>query len=220
MTTHFAIAIDGPAASGKSTIARELAKLLKLVMVNSGEMYRAVTWQVLLENIAPTDTEKVVSLLEKIQITCGEKEGRSTIAINGKELSHELRTEEVNKAVSTVSAVPQVREKLVALQRDYLRHTNVVMEGRDIGSVVFPDTPFKIYVDANEQVRAARRKADGEEDSVAARDKADASRSTAPLIIPQGAIVLDNSDHTIASALEATLDILRSQGLDVDALLS
>ena len=99
------------------------------------------------------------------------------------------------------------------LQRDYLHHTCVVMEGRDIGSIVFPDTPYKIYVDASEEVRAARRSAEGVTDSVAARDKADSNRTTAPLLVAEGAIVLDNSDHTVATAVAAALDILRSQGL-------
>jgi len=128
----------------------------------------------------------------------------------------ELRDTAVNRAVSVVAAIPRVREVLVQKQRDYLHHTSVVMEGRDIGSVVFPDTPYKIYVDASEEVRAARRSAEGVTDSVAARDKADTNRTTAPLLVAQGAVVLDNSDHTVASAVAAALDILRSQGLEVN----
>lgn len=210
---HVAIAIDGPAASGKSTIAKCLAKELRLVMVNSGDMYRAVTWQVLARGIDPLDTVAVVAALNEMVIVCGVEGSFSTIAIDGKILRDELRSAAVNQAVSIVSAIPQVREKLVNLQRGYLQHTSLVMEGRDICSVVFPDTPYKIYVDASAEVRAARRSAEGVTDSVVARDLADRNRSTAPLLVAEGAVVLDNSDHTVASAVEAALAILRAQGL-------
>jgi CMP/dCMP kinase len=136
------------------------------------------------------------------------------VAIDGRELGEELRSEAVNANVSAVSAIPEVRRKLIELQRAYLEHSSVIMEGRDIGSVVFPDTPYKIYVDADESVRAARRGEDGEVDSIARRDAADSQRKTSPLVIPQGATILDNSCHTIESASEAALDILRQQGLD------
>ncbi|MFY7818093.1 MAG: (d)CMP kinase [Akkermansiaceae bacterium] len=214
--SHYAIAIDGPAASGKSTIAKCLARELHLVMVNSGAMYRAVTWKVLQLGVNPQDSEAVLSALDTMKIDCGVKGNISTVAIDGRELDDELRDTAVNRAVSIVAAIPRVREVLVQKQRDYLQHTSVVMEGRDIGSIVFPDTPYKIYVDASEEVRAARRSAEGVTDSVAARDKADSNRSTAPLLVADGAVVLDNSDHTVATAVAAALDILRGQGLTVN----
>lgn len=212
---HFAIAIDGPAASGKSTIARELAKRLGLVMVNSGAMYRAVTWQALRSGVDPHDPQAVIGMLDNLAIDCGDDGITSTIAINGTEPGDELRSPQVNAHVSAIAAIPEVRARLVALQRDYLKRTDVVMEGRDIGSVVFPDTPYKIYVDAAEHVRAARRVDMGEVDSVAKRDAADSRRATAPLVVAEGATVLDNSDHTVESALEATLAILKRQGLPI-----
>lgn len=215
-SSHYAIAIDGPAASGKSTIAKCLARELHLVMVNSGAMYRAVTWKVLQLGVNPQDREAVLSALDAMKIDCGVKGNISTVAIDGRELDDELRDTAVNRAVSIVAAIPRVREVLVQKQRDYLQHTSVVMEGRDIGSIVFPDTPYKIYVDASEEVRAARRSAEGVTDSVAARDKADSNRSTAPLLVADGAVVLDNSDHTVATAVAAALDILRGQGLTVN----
>lgn len=215
-TPHFAIAIDGPAASGKSTIARELAKRLGLVMVNSGAMYRAVTWQVLRHHIDPHDTAAVVALLDRLDIRCGHDGVSSTIIMDGEDPGEALRSPEVNAAVSAIAAIPEVRARLVALQRDYLKCVSVVMEGRDIGSVVFPDTPYKIYVDAAEHVRAARRVDMGEVDSVAKRDAADSGRATAPLMVAEGATVLDNSEHTVESALEATLAILRRQGLSIE----
>jgi cytidylate kinase len=212
-TPRFAIAIDGPAASGKSTLARKLAERLGLVMVNSGAMYRAVTWKALQENIDPSDTAAVVALLDRIDIHCGEKGMTSTCTIDGVDPGDALRSETINSNVSTISAIPEVRDKLVALQRGYLDHTSIVMEGRDIGSVVFPDTPYKIYVDASEEVRAARRIAAGEVDSIAQRDAADSERTTAPLKIADGAVVLDTSNHTIESGVDAAIEILKQQGL-------
>ncbi len=212
-SAHHAIAIDGPAASGKSTLARELARRLGLVMVNSGAMYRAVTWAALSQHIAPDDDAAVIRMLDSLDITCGHDGIASTIQINGMAPSDgELRTEAINRAVSNISAIPKVRDRLVALQREYLAHTSIVMEGRDIGSVVFPETPFKIYVTADESVRAKRRHAMGEIDSVACRDAADSQRKTAPLIVPKGAIVLDNSKHSIQSGVDAAIDILIQQG--------
>jgi len=214
-SSHFAIAIDGPAASGKSTLAHQLAIRLGLVMVNSGAMYRAVTWQVLQHNINPHDPPAVLALLAKLDIQCGDDGLSSTITVNGCDPSDALRSEAVNANVSAIAAIPQVRDKLVALQRDYLTRTNVVMEGRDIGSVVFPDTPYKIYIHADEQVRAARRSDMGEIDSVAQRDAADTQRSTAPLMIAAGATVLDNSSHSIENSVLAALAILKQQGLSL-----
>ena len=212
---RFAIAIDGPAASGKSTLARLLAQRLGLIMVNSGSMYRAVTWRVLKEGIDPHDTGSVTALLERLDIRCGNCGSHSTITIDGIEPGDELRGEDVNASVSVIAAIPEVRRRLIRLQRAYLEHSSVVMEGRDIGSVVFPDTPYKLYIDAAEHVRAARRGEEGLVDSIAKRDAADSKRKTAPLVVADGATVLDTSDHTIESAVEAALVILREQGLGV-----
>lgn len=215
---RFAIAVDGPAASGKSTLAREIARRLGLVMVNSGAMYRAVTWKALQENVDPRDQATVVAMLDRISIECGESGMSSTCTIDGVDPGDALRSQSVNANVSAISAIPEVRERLVELQRAYLDHTSIIMEGRDIGSVVFPDTPYKIYVDADEAVRAARRKADGEVDSVAQRDAADSERTHAPLVVANGAVVLDNSHHTIESGVQAALAILKSQGLPASTL--
>ena len=212
-TSRFAIAIDGPAASGKSTLARELAKRLGLVMVNSGAMYRAVTWKALQENVDPADAAAVVAMMDRIDIQCGEIGVTSNITIDGVDPAAELRSEAINSNVSAISAIPEVRDRLVSLQRNYLDHTSIIMEGRDIGSVVFPDTPFKIYVDADESVRAARRSHGGEIDSVAKRDAADSEREHAPLIVAAGAVVLDTSHLSIEGAVDAAIEILKQQGL-------
>jgi cytidylate kinase len=214
MSFH-AIAIDGPAASGKSTMARAIARKLGIIMVNSGAMYRAVTWKILSEGIDPKNTPVVLSLLDELEIVCGDDGLLSTITIDGTNPEPFLRNPEINDNVSVVSAIPEVREKLVALQRDYLKRTHVVMEGRDIGSVVFPDTPYKIYIDADPEVRNRRRSGDGETDSVAKRDAADSSRKTAPLKIADGATVLDTSNLSIEEAIEAAIEILRKQSFPI-----
>ncbi len=208
-----AVAIDGPAASGKSTVARAIARRLGLTMVNSGAMYRAVTWEILRLGIDPADATAVATAVAGMPLECGVGgDGVSTITVGGVDPGEQLRGDAVNAHVSRVSAVPAVRARLVALQRDYLRRGGVVMEGRDIGTVVFPETPFKIYIDAAEDVRRARRAADGEADAVGSRDAADSGRATAPLRVAEGAVVLDSSALDIAQTVEAALAILRQQG--------
>ena len=210
--THRAVAIDGPAASGKSTVAKRLAESLGLVMVNSGAMYRAVTWQVLQEGIDPGNSAAVREAMSQMQINCGVRNNLSTISINDRLLTTEIRSSEVNKHVSKVASIPEVRERLVAMQRDYLGEYDVVMEGRDIGSVVFPDTPFKLYVSASEEVRAARRAKEGESDEVAKRDAEDSNREASPLKVADGAIVIDSSDLTIDGTVDAAREALIKLG--------
>jgi cytidylate kinase len=209
---HRAVAIDGPAASGKSTVAHRIADRLGLVMVNSGAMYRAVTWQVLQDNVDPADAEAVIEALKEMEIEGGVEDGVSTIAINGRRLADEVRSPEVNDHVSKVASIPEVRECLVSMQRAYLENNDVVMEGRDIGSVVFPETPFKLYVSASEEVRAARRARDGEADAVAKRDAQDSQRKTSPLKVADGAIEIDSSDLTIDETVEAACEALEQLG--------
>lgn len=181
-------------------------------MVNSGAMYRAVTWQVLQDGIDPTDAGAVLKALTEMEITGGVENGVSTIAINGRRLDDEVRSPEVNDHVSEVASIPEVRECLVAMQRAYLENNDVVMEGRDIGSVVFPDTPFKLYVSASEEVRAARRARDGEADAVAKRDAQDSQRKTSPLKVADGAIEIDSSDLTVDETVDAACDALGKLG--------
>lgn len=210
--THRAVAIDGPAASGKSTVAKRLAASLGLVMVNSGAMYRAVTWQILQEAIDPCDAAAVLEALGRMEIECGVEDGLSTIAINGRSLTSQIRCAEVNEHVSSVASIPKVRERLVAMQRAYLDDHDVVMEGRDIGSVVFPNTPFKLYISASEEVRAARRAKDGEADAVARRDAQDSQRKASPLKVADGSIFIDSSDLTIEGTVAAAREALIKLG--------
>jgi cytidylate kinase len=209
---HRAIAIDGPAASGKSTLARSLAARLGLIMVNTGEMYRAITWELLRRGVDPGDRAAVVEALPGMDFGCGVRAGCSTVTVGGVDPGPGLRSDEVNARVSEVAATPEVRERLVDLQRDYLKLGDVVMEGRDIGTVVFPDTPFKIYIDASERVRSARREADGESDAVGRRDEADSKRATAPLRVAADAVLLDNSVLDAGETLDAALQLLAEKG--------
>lgn len=218
MDKNFAIAIDGPAASGKSTVARQLAERLGLIMINSGAMYRAIAWATLQHSIDPTDSEAVVSMLSKLEITCGVNDGQSTILINAQDPGEELRSDVVNSRVSQVAAIPEVRQLLVDKQREYLDIGSLVMEGRDIGSVVFPDTPYKIYIDASEEVRLARRSAEGLGDEVAKRDQQDSQRKTSPLVIAEGATVIDSSEMTIDEVVVAAIEVLREKGLSHSVL--
>lgn len=210
--THRAVAIDGPAASGKSTVAKRLAESLGLVMVNSGAMYRAVTWQVLQEGIDPKNTAAVLEAMSRMRIDCDVKNSLSTISINDRLLTTEIRSAGVNEHVSKVASIPEVRDSLVAMQRDYLGEYDVVMEGRDIGSVVFPDTPFKLYISASEEVRAARRAKEGETDAVAKRDAEDSKRKASPLKVAEGSIVIDSSDLTIEDTVDAAREALIKLG--------
>ena len=215
VNNNIAVAIDGPAASGKSTVAKTLAKKLGLIMVNTGAMYRAVAWATLRDNVEPDDSAAVIAMLDKVDFSCGVEDGISTILVDGFYPGEELRQDAVNQRVSRVAAIPEVRSLLVAKQRDYLELGSVVMEGRDIGSVVFPDTPFKIYIDASEEVRLARRSAEGLDDAVAKRDAEDSKREISPLKVADGAVVIDSSEMNIDEVVAAAMDVLRDKGAPV-----
>ncbi len=195
---HLVIAIDGPAASGKSSVARGLAYALGFVYVNTGAMYRAATWHVLQHGVDPADEAGVARAIETARIDCGiDAQNRSTITLDGVDPEPHLRDAAINQFVSAVSTVPRVREILVARQRAYAETRDLVMEGRDIGSAVFPASPYKFYIDASPEVRAQRRAAQGEGDSVHARDRLDSTRRNSPLMIADDAQVIDSSRLTI-----------------------
>ena len=213
MSEFHAIAIDGPAASGKSSVARRVAQAFGFNFVNSGAMYRAVTWLALEQGVSPSDSKAVVDLLNQTEFGCGVRDGESTIAINGRELDTELHGDAVNENVSAISAIPEVRERQVAEQRRYRDVANVVMEGRDIGTVVFPDTPYKFYLDASSEVRARRRGAQGIVDNIRRRDQLDSTRKTAPLRVAKDALVIDTSYLSLDEVVEKVVFHLRARGL-------
>ncbi len=213
---HIVIAIDGPAASGKSSVARALAKRLGFHYVNTGAMYRAVTWYIVSKGVPVADTGRVQQLLHFADIQCGLDGGASTIIIDGIDPAPFLVSEEVNSNVSAVSTISEVRRLLVAKQRVYATGNNVVMEGRDIGSVVFPDTDYKFYIDASAEVRALRRLRQGLQDSITARDKVDSTRRNSPLTIAEDAHVIDSSNLTIDGVVGEIIGRLKQKGLDVE----
>ena len=206
---------DGPAASGKSSVARELAHRLGYVYVNSGAMYRALTWHVLKRGLASDDAAAIADLAANTALACELRGHDSLMLIEGVDPEPFLRDDRVNENVSRVSSVPRVREIIVAHLRDYALSDDVVMEGRDIGSVVFPETPFKFYIDASPDIRARRRAAQGQHDVIAARDQADSSRRTSPLIIAEDALVIDSSNLTIDGVVGEIIGRLKLKGLTI-----
>jgi cytidylate kinase len=202
MLPHTVIAIDGPAASGKSSVARVLAKRLGYVYVNTGAMYRAATLLVIQYGVDAANADGVISLIHAGHLAFGVEDGASTLSLDGEDPSPRLADAAVNANVSAVASIPEVRRVLVARQREFALTHPIVMEGRDIGSAVFPHTPYKFYVDASPQVRAQRRAAQGHHDDLAARDKTDSSRKTSPLVIPEGAITVDSSNLTVDGVVD------------------
>jgi cytidylate kinase len=208
------IAIDGPAASGKSSVATRLARRLGFAHVNSGAMYRAVTWEILRQQIDPSHTESVEAAVYRMSVDSGFTEaGESFIRINAEMPDLELQTFEVNQSVSTVSAVPAVRSLVNAQLRALAEKRPIVSEGRDIGSVVFPETPHKFYLDASPEVRHQRRAAQGLHDSIEKRDRLDSSRANAPLKIASGAHVIDTSHLTLEGVVDMVEGLLSKSGI-------
>ncbi|MEP7077471.1 MAG: (d)CMP kinase [Chthoniobacterales bacterium] len=216
---HCVIAIDGPAASGKSSVARELARRLQFVYVNSGAMYRAMTWHILQNPGALQDPAAIAAAAEAAEIVCDLDQDQSRIRINAIDPAEHLRDPAVNEAVSVVSGVPRVREILVEKMRAYAAQHDLVMEGRDIGSVVFPSTPFKFYIDASPEVRFRRRAAEGQRDQIAARDEADSSRPASPLVVAPDAYVIDSSEMSIDQVVSEVMERLRMSGTPVARIL-
>ena len=212
---HHVIAIDGPAASGKSSVSQLLSARLGFLHVNSGTMYRALAWSVLRSGIRTNNARAVVEHLRGIEMCCGISGDKATLTVDGVDPGSELKSSGVNAGVSAVSQVPEVRDVLVAKQREYLNVADIVMEGRDIGSVVFPDTPYKFFIDASIEVRAKRRRKEGIVDNLAQRDAVDSSRAMSPMVVADDAAVIDTSEMTLEEVLEKVLDRLRESGLVV-----
>jgi len=193
MIQPIVIAIDGPAGSGKSTVAQKLAERLGLVYVDSGATYRAAALKVLEAGVGPDDEKAVVRLMAETDVQCLADGSRSRVLLDGQDVTAKLRTPAVTLAAAKVSRLPAVRRKLVSLQRGFARGRGVVMEGRDIGTVVFPEAPLKIFLRADPEERARRRlKQEKEEgrtasleqtaDEIRHRDRLDAQRKLSPLV--------------------------------------
>lgn len=209
------IAIDGPAASGKSSVARELAARLGIAYVNSGAFYRAITWWVLHEGVDPNSAKDVSTLIAQADLQSGFNDSVAFLLLNGSEATPHLRDNEVNRNVSAVSRVSLVREHLMTHLHRLAEERDLVMEGRDIGSVVFPQTPYKFYIDASPEVRVQRRQSQGQHDEIATRDRIDSSRPNAPLIIAEDALVIDSTHLTIDGVVGEVIGRLKLRGLAI-----
>ncbi|HEY7001686.1 MAG TPA: (d)CMP kinase [Candidatus Udaeobacter sp.] len=209
------IAIDGPAASGKSSVARELARRLGFVYVNSGAIYRAITWHILRNRIDLEDSERITEAIQFAVITCGLQGNESRILINQADPSDHLRDDCVNESVARISQFRVVRQIVSEKLHEYARSHDLIVEGRDIGSVVFPDTPYKFYIDASPEVRLQRRAAQGGRDEIALRDRADSLRPVSPLVIAKDACVIDTSHLTIEGVVDQIVSRLKQSGLQI-----
>lgn len=205
------IAIDGTSASGKSTNARRVAKALNYVYVDTGAMYRTLAWYCLRHKIDVEDERAVASACSKWkpQLQC--VDGHVHLIIDGYYPATEIRTAEVSAAVPHVAAVPKVRDWMKKKQRECVRFGNLVMEGRDIGTNVFPETDFKYYLDAHLAERSRRREAEGVKENLAARDQRDSQRASAPLMIALGAKVINNSQMTVDQTSALILEDIRAR---------
>ena len=196
MDEPIVITLDGTSASGKSTNAKRVAKALGYSYVDTGAMYRSLAWYCLKKEVDIEDEKAIASICRRWKTELKNEEGHIRLYIDGYFPAKEIRTAETSAVVPMVAAVPSVRKWMKAKQRECIEFGNLVMEGRDIGSNVFPDTDFKFYLDASLDERLKRRVADGVNENLAARDKQDSQRATAPLMVPLGAKVINNSDMT------------------------
>lgn len=217
------IAIDGPAGAGKSSIAKALSKRLGYIYIDTGAMYRAVALFFVENNVSDGTDSRIESLLDKLEISIKYEDGAQKVILNGEDITGKLRLEEIGKLASKFSAIGSVREKLVALQRKLAQKENVVMDGRDIGTVVLPNADLKIYLSASSKVRAKRRYLEllekGHtdldineiEDEIIKRDEADMNREISPLKQADDAYYLDSSDMTLEEVVSKILSMVKEE---------
>jgi len=198
------IAIDGPSASGKSTNSKRLAKALNFVHVDTGAMYRTLAWYCLRHGIDVQDAKGVAAACRRWKTSLKCTDNHAYLAVEGYYPAREIRTAEVSAAVPHVAAVPKVRDWMKQTQRACIKFGSLVMEGRDIGTNVFPETDFKYFLDAKLEERSRRRAADGIQEDLAVRDERDSQRAAAPLMIALGAKVINNS-HMTSEQTSATI---------------
>jgi CMP/dCMP kinase len=223
MSPSVIVAVDGPAGSGKSSVCRGTAAALGLRYLDTGAMYRAMTCAVIDAGIDPADVEAVAAFAATPVIVSGTDPLAPTIAVDGIDVAGPIRSESVTGAVSPVSAVPAVRERLVTLQREHVSQAReagvgIVVEGRDIGTVVLPDADLKVYLTADPAVRAARRAAETGTDAVAAteaalkaRDTYDSTRAASPLTQADDAVVVDTTEMTMQQVIDHVCDLVNER---------
>lgn len=214
------IAMDGGAAVGKSSTSRGIAERLDLMHVDTGAHYRTLTYALLAEGADPGQPEAIPEKLSRLDLDT-QLDGRSAkLSVNGDvPADADIRSPEVNAAVSKFAALPPLRDYLFEYQRSQAEvareqgYAGLIMEGRDIGSVIFPDADHRFFLHADEATRAARRAKEGQTDSIAARDKMDQSRKTAPLVCPEGATLIDTAQLTLEEVIEKIAQLITKDGL-------
>jgi len=210
------IAIDGPAGAGKSTVSKAVAARLQYLYLDTGALYRALAYKALKQKIDVNDPDDLARFCSTTNVVLKNQNGYLTVFVDGEDVGDKIRTEEVGLAASTISAFPVIREKLLALQREAGARGGIVAEGRDMGSVVFPDAEFKFFLDANIEERARRRHDEltgkngpaGREDvsrDLQARDHQDSQRKIAPLTAAPGAVIIDSTHLSVAEVVEMIL---------------
>lgn len=219
------IAIDGPSGAGKSTVAKALARELSFIYVDTGAMYRSIGLHTRRAGVDPADKEAVIALLPEIAVTLSYGEdGAQHVLLNGEDVSFAIRENEISLYASAVSKIPEVRTFLLALQRDMAKANNVIMDGRDIGTVILPDAQLKIFMFASPEARAKRRYLEllekGQDVTleqilaeIEARDEQDRTREVAPAVPAEDAVMLDNSDMTIEENVAYIRSLLEERGL-------
>ena len=218
----FVVAIDGPAGTGKGTIAKLVSEKFGFLNVDTGAMFRCVTLAMLQQNISLEEEEKIQALLKNIEIDLKEENGELVVFLNGENVTNQIRTAEVNAFISGVSSLKIVRSKLLDLQRKLAVGKNVVMEGRDIGTTVFPNANVKIYLDASSEERARRRVRQNEEkgihmsyeevlESVKKRDQLDSTRELSPLKKAEDAIYIDGTNMNVEECADVVYEIIEER---------
>ncbi len=218
----FKIAIDGPSGAGKSSIAKALAKEMGIVYVDTGALYRTIGYYVRSQGVDPKDAEGVARLLPDIHIEVKYENGTQCVYLNGENLGDRIREPEISMYASAVSAIPTVREFLLETQRSIARANSVVMDGRDIGTVILPDAEVKIFLTASNECRAERRLLELREKGIETtfeevladmteRDNNDKNRAVAPAVPAADAIFLDNSGYTVEQTLAEAMKIIRGK---------
>jgi len=222
MVKDLIIAIDGPSGAGKSTVARSVASRLGYLYLESGALYRAMAWKVIHEKVDPENIEALKSLCHQVEISIRNMQGQPRILVNQKDVTDELKTPLLDRVSSQISAVAPVRERLLHLQRHMGRQGGVVIEGRDIGSVVFPDADLKFYLDAATEVRARRRHDELKEkgynvtlasvrEEIQLRDQRDIERNLAPLKRPEDAIYIDTTHLTLDQVVDTMVGEIKGR---------
>lgn len=220
------VALDGPSGAGKSTVAKALSARLGLVYVDTGALYRTVGYYVRQKGADPKSEAEVTRLLPEMQVELCYRNGEQHVMLNGEDLGQKIREPEISMYASAVSALPSVRAFLLDMQRNIARHQSVVMDGRDIGTVILPDAEIKIFLSASSEARARRRYRELTEKGISTtyedvlhdmeeRDRNDAGRAVAPAIPAADAVKMDNSHMTVEENVEAILQLIRERGLSV-----